>query len=287
MRDVVLPRTLDELWDRLAAWPEDVVFAGGTDLLVGLRTGRAIAPRLICLERVEGLGGVIEIDGWLRLGAGTTHAALLADARVMARAPLLTQALRTLGSPLVRNAGTLGGNICTASPAGDTLPPLYALDAELELATAKTVRRLPISAFIRGPGQTVLAAGEILVAVWVKVPAPALHHFEKVGQRQALSVAIASLAALVELTAQGEVTYARLAFGSVAPTVLEVPEAAAVLVGRRLDRTSLFEAAALVRAAVRPIDDLRASAAYRRQVAGNLLLRLEVYDRMPDTQAEE
>jgi len=209
------------------------------------------------------------------LGAASTHADLLANPLVGRHLPLLAQAIRTLGSPPIRNMGTIGGNVCTASPAGDTLPPLYALAAEVELQSAGSCRRLPVREFITGPGQTRLVTGEILTGIRVRKPVEAnCHRFEKIGQRRALACCIASLAALLTVTPAGVVTSARLAWGSVGPTVMEVPAAEAALTGAVMSRDTLLRAAAFARQAVTPIDDIRASAAYRREVAGNLLLRL-------------
>jgi xanthine dehydrogenase FAD-binding subunit len=169
--------------------------------------------------------------------------------------------------------GTVGGNLCTASPAGDCLPPLYALGAEAVLRSKDDERALPIGEFILGPGRTALEPGEILCEIRAPL-VPGLHHFEKVGQRNALAIAVVSLAAVVRLGRGGIVEEARLALGSVGPTVVRPLQAEMALTGRRLAMGVLAEAAELVRAAVSPIDDLRASAAYRREVAGNLLLRL-------------
>jgi CO/xanthine dehydrogenase FAD-binding subunit len=272
---VTTPRTLPELWDALDAWPEARLLAGGTDLLVWRRNGKVQAERLICLDRLDELRGVRELDGWIELGAAATHAELLAEPLITERLPVLAQALRVLGSPLVRNAGTLGGNVCTASPAGDSLPPLYALDAEVELQSRNSGRRMPVADFILGPGKTALARGEVLRAVWAPLPAPGtLQHYEKVGKRQAMSLAVVSLAALIERDEAGLVTRARLAWGAAGPTVLRLPDVERVLLGGHLNAESLGDAALLARAGLRPIDDARASAAYRRQVGGNLLLRL-------------
>jgi CO/xanthine dehydrogenase FAD-binding subunit len=188
---------------------------------------------------------------------------------------VLAQALGVLGSPLIRNMGTIGGNICTASPAGDTLPPLYALGAEVELLSRDGERRMPIRDFITGPARTRLAQQEILAAIRVAKPAPScVQHFEKVGLRNALACSMVSLAALVDLSLEGVVEKAALAWGSVGPTVVECSEAETVLVGRKLTLETLKEAAATVRERVSPISDVRADADYRRRVSGNLLLRL-------------
>lgn len=274
--NVVLPRDLPELFAALAE-PGARVLAGGTDLLVRLRAGRDTAGSLVGLDRLEELRGITEEDSGraLRLGAAATHAELLDHPLVRRRLPVLAAALETLGSPPVRNMGTLGGNLCTASPAGDCLPPLHVLGAEAELLSAAGTRRLALPDFVQGPGRTALGPGEILAAVRVPLPDRDFrHHFEKVARRDALAVAVVSLAALLRTGPGGKVLEARLAWGSVAPTVWRCPEAEAALVGRRLGLSSLRRAASLVRERVRPIDDLRAGAAYRREVAGNLLLRL-------------
>lgn len=276
--NVTFPTSLAELFASLAE-PGARVLAGGTDLLVRLRSGRDASPALVSLERVPELRGIGLADGpagqTLRLGAASTLTEVLEHPLVRELLPVLARALAVLGSPPIRNMGTLGGNLCTASPAGDCLPPLAALGAELELASARGLRRLPLEAFLLGPGRTALVPDEVLAAVCVPLPEPGtLQHFEKVGRRNALAIAVVSLAALLRLDASGRVMDARLAWGSVAPTVWRCPEAEAALAGRRLTLTALGRAAAIVRRRVRPIDDIRASAGYRREVAGNLLLRL-------------
>ena len=274
-RPVFLPRTLDELWETLDRAPGAAVYAGGTDLLVRLRSGRSDPPALICLERIEALRRVEDRGDRLYLGAGAAHARLLEHPAVRRRLPVLAQALAVLGSPPVRNMGTLGGNLATASPAGDCLPPLYVLGAEVDLVSRGSSRRMKVSDFILGPGRTALSPGEIIAGVSVpQADGFNVRHFEKVGQRNALAIAVVSLAALVRLDKDGRAAEARLAWGSVGPTVVVSPEAEAALVGNRLDRETLERAANLARKAVAPIDDVRASADYRRQVAGNLLLRL-------------
>ncbi|OGR34775.1 MAG: hypothetical protein A2051_11770 [Desulfovibrionales bacterium GWA2_65_9] len=296
--NVLFPRDLKGFFKALAE-PGARVLAGGTDLLVRLRANpqaTANAPEgagsatLVSLDRLAALRGIVEdskaetrdagpgnLHRTLRIGAATTHAELLAHPLVRARLPVLAQALAELGSPPIRNMATLGGNICTASPAGDSLPPLLVLGAEVELASAAGVRRMALAEFILGPGRTAFMPGEVLLAVHVPLPAVGcVQHFEKVGRRSALAVAVVSLAALVRLDRRGRIAEARLAWGSVAPTVWRCPEAEAALIGRTLSLTALSAAAAIVRARVQPIDDIRASAAYRREVAGNLLLRLAV-----------
>jgi xanthine dehydrogenase FAD-binding subunit len=231
------------------------------------------------LERIDALKGVEDRGEEIFIGPCTPFARLLESPLLMNHFPILVDGMKVLGSPPIRSMGTIGGNVVTASPAGDTLPPLYVLRAELELRTNHSSRRVPIMDFIRGPGETVLAPGEVLTAIFVrKRQSFNLHHYEKVGQRKALAIAIVSLAALLKISDGGMIEEARLAWGSVAPTVATSTEIEAILIGCRLSRQVLEKAAQMARTMVKPIDDIRASAGYRRQVAGNLLLRLVLKD---------
>jgi len=275
MRRVFLPRTLHELWQILEDEPQASLCAGGTDLLVKMRSG-LIQPRpLVCLERIGDLKRVEDRGEEVFIGPCMTFTELLRNRLMRNHFPVLIKGLEVLGSPPIRNMGTLGGNVVTASPAGDTLPPLYVLGAEIELGKKDSSRRLPLKDFITGPGETLLGPGEVLTAIFIRKRANwNLQHYEKVGQRKALAIAIVSLAAVIHLSEDGTVKEARLAWGSVAPTVVLSADVEAMLVGNRLSRQVLEEAAQAVRKRVKPIDDIRASSSYRRQVAGNLLLRL-------------
>jgi len=275
MMPVYLPQSLDGLWSCLDELPRAVLYAGGTDVMVKLRRGTESPVGMICLERVSEICGVKGHDDWIRIGATSTHTQLLDNPLVKEHLGVLWQAIKNLGSPPIRTMGTIGGNICTASPAGDTLPPLFVLQAEVELFSRHHARTMAIRDFIRGPGVNALQPGEILAAVCVRKPQEhTIHHFEKVGRRNALACSLASLAALMQVSADGVVEQVALAWGSVAPGIATVPEAERFLLGKRLSREVLEAAAAVVRTAVTPIDDVRASADYRRLVAGNLLLRL-------------
>lgn len=321
MRPVHLPRTLPQLWACLDADPGAVLFAGGTDLFVKMRAHKLDAPALIGLERIEELEGVREENDEIRMGACTTHGALLRHPAIEAHLPVLARALSTLGSPPIRAMGTLGGNICTASPAGDSLPPLYVLRAQVELASSEGNRSMPIGDFIVGPGRTRLRPGEILSAVRVKKPEGFnVHHFEKVGRRKSMACAVTSLAAMLRLSPSGILEECRLAWGSVGPTVMTDTAIERFLAGKPLSHETLTAAANRVRlcpssgsgnekaagkpvciptlergdearaggighcrcfgtavpvsGVVSPVDDVRASAGYRRTLSGNLLFRL-------------
>ena len=275
MTRVFVPENLEGLWPLLMEFPAARVYAGGTDLLVKRRLGLLDPAVLICLERLEALKGVEERGEEVWIGAGNSHADLLKNPLVRTHFPILAKALRVLGSPLVRQMGTIGGNLVTASPAGDALPPLIVLEAELELQSPAQRRCVSLKDFMQGPGRTLLAPAEILVGIRIrKQPEFTVHHFEKVGQRRALAIALVSLAAILQIDENRRVQKACLAWGSVGPTIVTCRPAEAILEGNRLSLGVLEEAAVLAREAVSPIDDVRASADYRRQVAGNLLLRL-------------
>jgi xanthine dehydrogenase FAD-binding subunit len=266
---------MDELWEVLERRTGAFVYAGGTDLLVRMKKGMVSPPSLICLERIGALQGVRDEGDEVWIGACTSHSRILQQKVVQERFPVLTKALSHLGSPHIRNMGTIGGNIVTASPAGDTLPALYVLDAVLEIETREGSRTLPIKDFIKGPGITDLGEGEILTRVKIKKQQPfSISFFEKVGQRKAMAISIASVAALLRLSGKGLIEEARLAWGSVGPTVVTSPGLEAFLVGKRPDVETMKAAAGIAMEAVSPIDDIRASKDYRRQVAGNLLMRL-------------
>ncbi len=270
-----LPTTLDEVWSIMDREPGAKVYAGGTDLLVQLRHGLISAESLICIERLDEIHGVREDPDEIFIGAGTTHARLLDSDIIREHLPVLAQALETLASQPIRHMGTIGGNIVNASPAGDTLPPLYVLDATLEIRSRGNTRNVPINQFISGAGQIRLGTKELLTGI--RIPKPrgfGIHHFEKIGRRKSQACAVASMAALVSLSTDGTVEDIRLAWGSVGPTVVTCPAAENILRGTPLSLQTLEEAASEVRATVAPIDDVRAGADYRRVVAGNLVLRL-------------
>ena len=259
--------------EELAAFPATVPLAGGTDLLVALNFGRERPERLMSLRRLAELRE-LELDGRTRCGAGVTYTQLL-QAPID---PVLGQAARTVGSPQIRNAGTVGGNLGTCSPAGDLLPALAALQATLVLASTAGERRLPLEQFMRGPKQPDLRPAELVVAVeWE--PAGPRQAFLKAGTRNAMVIAAANCALVMDAARRR----VGVGLGSVGPVVIR-PEAAerfaeGVLeeAGWRLPlllpESALAEFGRLAAAAARPIDDVRGTAAYRRHVVGLMARR--------------
>jgi CO/xanthine dehydrogenase FAD-binding subunit len=247
--DVLTPRSLDEALALKAEHPEARVVQGGTDVLVELNFDRSRPPALVNLNEVEELRGWHRRNnGTLVLGAGLTYAEAM-RAPLAAELPALAEAARTVGSPQIRNRGTIGGNLGTASPAGDALPPLLAEGARVEVASVRGRRELPLAEFLLGVKRNALEPDELVVSVRLE-PSGAPQTFMKVGPRNAMVIAVCSLA----LHADRERNELRAAFGSAAPTA-------------RLVTAPLDEAGELpdrVAGAARPIDDVRGTAAYRR-----------------------
>lgn len=261
--------SLDEALDVLArARGAARVVAGATDLLLELRRGqRPEVTTLVDITRIPGLATIRrDEDGTIHLGPLVTHADVVASPLLRERALPLAQACLEVGSPQLRNRATVVGNVVTASPANDTLPPLLALDATVTLASRRGRRTVPLDRFLRGPRNTVLAPDELVVDVAFPSLGPGAGGiFVKLGLRRAQAISVVSLA--VVLHREGPtVTRAAVALGSVAPRAIRSPGAEAVLRGAVLDESTLAGAAAAAAGDASPIDDLRASAAYRSAV---------------------
>jgi len=246
--EVLTPHSLDEALRLKSERPDARPIAGGTDVMVELNFDRARPSALLNLNEVPELRGWARENGTLRLGAGLTYAEAM-QPPLAELLPALAEASRTVGSPQIRNRGTIGGNLGTASPAGDALPPLLVEGAEVELASVRGVRSLPLREFIVGPKRNALGPDELVAAVLVR-PSGAPQTFMKVGPRNAMVIAVVSLALLAD-PERGEL---RASFGSAGP----VPG----LVTAPLEERGGFPEQ--VAAAASPIDDVRGTAAYRR-----------------------
>ncbi len=246
--DVLTPRSLDEALRLKAEHPDAVPIQGGTDVMIELNFDRARPPVLLNLNEVAELRGWSRENGTLRLGAGLTYAEAMA-APLADELPALAEASRTVGSPQIRNRGTIGGNLGTASPAGDALPPLLVEGAEIEIACVRARRRVPLIEFLLGPKRNGLAEDELIVAAHVE-PSRQPQTFMKVGPRNAMVIAVVSLAVVTDRE-RGEI---RASFGSAGP----IPG----LVTCRFDEADGFSDR--VAEAASPIDDVRGTAAYRR-----------------------
>jgi CO/xanthine dehydrogenase FAD-binding subunit len=260
--DVLSPTSLDEALRIKAEQPEAVPIQGGTDVMVELNFDRRRPEVLLNLNEVPELRGRARENGRLRLGAGLTYAEAM-EGEVADALPALAEASRTVGSPQIRARGTIGGNLGTASPAGDALPPLLIEGAGVELASVRGVRTLPLGEFLVGPKRNASEPDELITAVLVS-PSGGAQTFMKVGPRNAMVIAVCSLAVVAD-DGRHEL---RAAFGSAGPVV-------------GLVSCPLGEAESLperVAAAASPIDDVRGTAAYRRHalrvLAGRALERV-------------
>ena len=265
------PRTLEEALEIMAQRAGEArPVAGGTDLLVKAKDGQQSRASLFDLTAVTELKGIQERDGQLWIGAGTTHAEMIASPLVARHLPSLPQACAVIGGPQIRNRGTLGGNLANASPAADTAPPLYAADAVVELVSVSARRDLPVADFFTGPRRSVLASDELIVGVRVPIRAGVRGCFLRLGQRQAQAISKVSVA--VGMTFHdGRPDWVRVALGAVAPTVVRAPETEKALLAGGYD--GLRRAREAVKAEIEPIDDLRSTRAYRREMAAVLLER--------------
>ena len=271
---VQVARRLDDALAALAAHHPAEPIAGGTDLMVEVNFGRRRLRDVVAIDRVPELQEM-SFDGRVSVGAGVTYTRLLNDG---AGSAALAEASRTVGSPQIRNAGTIGGNIATSSPAGDTLPVLAALDATIVLRSASQERRVPFARFMTGPKRNERRHDELVVAVEWDDAGPA-QTFVKVGTRNAMVIAVASLAFVVDRARRR----VGIALGSCGPTIIRATEAErfahGVLEERGWDRplspsdAARAEIGRLVAAAARPIDDVRGTAAYRRHVLGVITAR--------------
>jgi len=267
------PEDWDEALEARAAHPGALPLWGGTDVMVDLNFGRERPEAILDLTRVRELAEWQEDDGALRVGAGVSYTRAIQELKDAL--PGLAAASRTVGSPQIRNRGTIGGNLGSSSPAGDALPPLYASGAEIELASARGTRRLPIGEFISGPKRNVLEPDELIAAFHVR-PAAGPQQFSKVGTRNAMVIAVCSFALDLDPDARRVGT----CIGSAGPTPIVASEAEAFAQGE-LDwdggsppgEATLARFGELVAQAASPIDDVRGSSAYRRHALGVLARR--------------
>ena len=253
--------------------PGASLLSGGTDLLVKLRAGVAPPDRLLDISGVPSLREIVWNNAELQIGAAASMTDILGLHGLAERLPLLSTVLQSLGSVQIRNRATLGGNLVNASPAADSAIPLLLYDAVVELAGSNGERFLPVSEFLIGPGKTALQGCEYVRSIRVPLPTQSSTcFFHKVGKRRALTIAIASVGA--RLVVDGNrIAEARFAAGSVAATALRLHEVEQRVTGHAVDSDLIAEASEVAQATVSPIDDIRATAEYRRLVVGALVAR--------------
>ena len=274
--NMLTPRTLSQALDMLAAGGSEIApLAGGTNLLVDMRGGRHRPNTLMDLGKLDELRSIQLDDDCVVVGGCAAIAELVSNPLIAQHGPSLRDAAAMLGNPLIRNRATIAGNLVDGSPAADTVPPLLALDAEVELASQSGTRRVPLDEFLVGVRQTLRRPDELLTFIRWSIPPPrSSSAFYKIGLRKADAIAVVSVGVMVSLDEDGHCERARIALGSVAPRVIRARAAEDTLRGQAMTDDLIAEAARLAAEATSPIDDLRGSADYRRRTAEALVRRL-------------
>ncbi|MET0593139.1 MAG: FAD binding domain-containing protein [Polyangiaceae bacterium] len=264
------PASLAEALDERARHPEARIVAGGTDVVVEMNQEGTRHPRFLALDAVPELRAIWDDDDHLVLGAGLTLRDI--ETRVGTRIPLLLEVIPLFASPLIRARATIGGNLGTASPIGDLAPALLALDAEIEMASVRGQRRVPVREFFTGYRRTVLEPDELLVAIRVPARAPSHARFLKVSKRMLDDISSVAAAFAIDVE-DGVISRARLAYGGVAATTVRAEAAERALIGAPWNRSVAETVRGVLEGAFSPIDDVRASAAYRQAMVVSLFER--------------
>jgi len=281
--DYCAPKELEEALDIFAKYGERArALAGGTDLILFMERGRLRPELVVEVPSRPPFVGIEMTDGYIRIGSRTTMRELETSSLIREKIPILADAASKVGSLQIRNLATIGGNICTASPAGDTLPALLVLDASVKLVSKGGERLIPLREFFVGPGETVRQPNELLTEVIVPLlPSHSGCSFYKLSVRRYMDIAIVNAAAFVAVNEDGFITDAKIALGSVAPTPIRAYEAEERLKGNSVSDILLDEVGKLAQEASSPITDQRGTAEYRRIMVYRLTKRVvkEAYER--------
>lgn len=270
--DGYLPKTINGALQILNS-ENVIVYAGGTDIMVRYKNETSLLPmfdkNILYIGQIDELKKVYENNEEIVIGAGCTLASLLRNEHVP---EILKKAIRGAASPAIRNMGTIGGNICNASPAGDTLPVLYSLNSRCSVISEGLERTINIEDFIYGPRRTVLEKNEMLKSITIPKENFNIVHYEKVGARKASAISKLSFAGLCNVE-KGRVQDLRISFGAVGATVVRLKEAENLIIGRQINTLDKFikEAIEIYDKNINPIDDQRSTAQYRKIVVMNLI----------------
>jgi carbon-monoxide dehydrogenase medium subunit len=258
------PKTPEETAALLAKYKDATILAGGTDLFIKMKQG-LIEPKVII--RVKQPSFIEERPDGFHIGAATKLRTIEKSEAVIAKFQALFEAIRVIGSVQIRHMATLGGNICNASPAADTAPPLLVMGAEVKILGANGTRTVALKDFFLGPGKTVLSKSEILTEVHIPTPRPHTGTSFIRLSRASMDIAKISIAVMLHLDTNKRISDARIALGSVAPTPIMASKSADLLKGNRLTRETLNRASQSVAEEIRPITDIRGTAEYRKEVS--------------------
>ncbi len=263
------PHFIYECLSLMEQFPKAKILAGGTDLLVRLKD-EINQHDIIDISHLKELKGINIADDKIKIGALTTFSEIIENEIIAENAGVLVQAAEIVGSPQIRNRGTVGGNIANASPAGDSIPPLLILEAEIEISGKSGARTVPMRNFFKGPGKTILKKCEIISSVIIPKNKDYRGAFVRLGQRKSLAISKVSLAALFKMKDE-KIEEARIALGAVAPTVIRASKTEKFLIGKKLNDETISEAKKIICDEVSPISDIRSIAEYRKEMCGELL----------------
>jgi CO/xanthine dehydrogenase FAD-binding subunit len=278
MLNYVAPSTIEEAVSLLTgASGAAKVLSGGTDLLVQLRSGRTKPGLIVDIKKIPGISGIREEAGAFVIGAATSGAMIGENEALRQAWPGVVEATNLIGSTQVQGRATLAGNLCNASPAADSVPAMIAARATCLIAGANGRREVPVESIATGPGRTSLKPGEFIVEFYLpKRPPRSADAYLRFIPRTEMDIAVVGAGVSLTLDPKGVCTDARVVLGAVAPTAILVPEAAAALIGRKLDETALAALDQAARGACKPIDDKRGTIEYRTKVAGVMARRATV-----------
>lgn len=272
--DLEIPASVDDALEALATGAPGAVLAGGTNLMIDLRARKERPERVIAIGDIAALRGITVSGERISLGSGTTISDLLASPEVAAFGPSLVAAAEVFAGQMVRNSGTVGGNIACGSPAADLVPPLMSLDAVVTLTSRKGARDVPLSEYFTGYKSDVRAPDELITRIsWDRLPENSQNLFYKLARRKGDAITVTGVAVSLVATG-GTCARARIALGAVAPTVIRARKAEAMLEGQAITPELAGAAARQAVAETSPIADVRASAEYRRHTVEMLTRRL-------------
>jgi CO/xanthine dehydrogenase FAD-binding subunit len=270
--DLLRPPTLVGVLEMMSTLELAIPIAGGTDIVPLFRDLGSKPVHLIDLGLIEELNGVEEEDGKILIGPTTTHSQILASKVIEDVAPALHDAARWIGSVQIRNRGTIGGNLCNASPAADSAPPLLVHDAEAHICSLEEGHWIPLQEFFKGPKMTVLEPNEILAGLRFPVVKGAGSSFQRIGRRKGFTLSVVNAAVYVEKDGE-KLKEVRIALGSVAPTPIRTPSVENMIRGKNMGEDLVEAAAAACAEVAKPIDDVRGTAEYRKDMTAVLVKR--------------
>jgi CO/xanthine dehydrogenase FAD-binding subunit len=274
MTQYIQPKNLNEALEQLAGFRERAkILAGGTDLIIQIRKGLQNPEVIIDLSCLQELRGVKTSQEKITIGALTTYYEVITNLSIINSANVLVQAAKSVGSAQIRSRGTIGGNLANGSPAGDSLPSLFVLNADIHLISSEGERWVPIIEFYKGPGKTVRYANEIISEIRFNIPnANSKGYSQKIGQRKGMFIAKASVAMQFSFR-DGKVQDCAIALGAVAPTVIRAPATEKFLTGKKLIGETILKASQMTAEECHPITDIRSTDEYRRKVIGVMVKR--------------